>query len=380
MSDTTQITILNVEDDEATRYAKSRILCQAGYIVKEAETGTAALQMAREAPPDLILLDVKLPDLDGFEVCRQLKSDPATSSTIVVQMSAAFVDKRDQVHGLEGGADGYLTEPIQPEELLATVKAFVRLRQTEEKLQHMNDELSRQAVELRRSNEDLQQFAYVASHDLQEPLRTVISYAQLLSRRYQGKLDADADDFIDYVRAGATHMQELITDLLAFSQVQTKGQPFAMTDCEKVLARVLLRLQAQIEETRAVVTHDSLPTVFADVTQLGQVLQNLLSNALKFHGKQPPRVHVSAQSDGKQWVFAVRDQGIGLEPTHAARIFQVFQRLHSRRAYPGTGIGLAICKRIIEQHGGRIWVESELGKGATFLFTLPAVPGEADGP
>jgi two-component system sensor histidine kinase/response regulator len=371
MSDTTQVTILNVEDDEATRYAKSRVLCQAGYIVKEAETGTAALQMAREAPPDLILLDVKLPDLDGFEVCRQLKSDPATSSTIVVQMSAAFVDKRDRVHGLEGGADGYLTEPIQPDELLATVKAFVRLRQTEEKLQHMNDELSRQAVELRRSNEDLQQFAYVASHDLQEPLRTVINYAQLLSRRYQGKLDANADEFIDYVRAGATQMQELITDLLAFSQVQTKGQPFAMTDCEEVLARVLLGLQAQIEETRAVVTHDLLPTVFADATQLGQVLQNLLSNALKFHGKQPPRVHVSAQSDGKQWVFAVRDQGIGLDPQFAERIFVIFQRLHSRSEFPGTGIGLAICKKIIERHGGRIWVKSEPGTGSTFYFTLP---------
>jgi light-regulated signal transduction histidine kinase (bacteriophytochrome) len=371
MADNTQIIILNVEDNEATRYAKSRILRRAGYLVKEAESGKAALQMVAEEPPDLVLLDVKLPDLNGFEVCRQIKTNPATASVIVVQMSAAFVEKKDLVRGLEGGADGYLTEPIQSEELLATIGAFLRLRRVEEKLQKANTELERQAVELRRSNEELQQFAYTASHDLQEPLRMVTSYVQLLAKRYQGKLDAEASEFINYTVEGASRMQALITDLLNYSRVQTKDRFFTMTDCEEVLARALLLLQVNIEEAQAVVTHDVLPTVRADESQLGQLLQNLISNALKFHGEQPPRVHISAKPDGRQWVFAVQDNGIGIAPQFAERIFVVFQRLHTRREFSGTGIGLAICKKIVERHGGRIWVESELGKGSTFYFTLP---------
>jgi light-regulated signal transduction histidine kinase (bacteriophytochrome) len=373
MSDNTQVTILNVEDNEATRYAKTRILQRAGYVVKEAETGKAALLMAAQEQPDLVLLDVKLPDMDGFEVCRQLKTNPATASILVVQMSAAFVEKTDLVRGLEGGADGYLTEPIQPEELLATVKAFIRLRLAEERLQKANVELKRQTAELQRSNQELQQFAYVASHDLQEPLRMVTSYIQLLAKRYQGKLDATAEEFINYTVEGATRMQELITDLLDYSRVHTQGQPFVMTNCEEILTRILLLMRVKIEETRAVVTHDPLPTVLADASQLGQVLQNLLSNALKFHGRgEPPCVHISAQLEGPYWVFKVQDSGIGIAPQFAERIFAVFQRLHTRREFSGTGIGLAICKRIVERHGGRIWVESEPGKGSTFSFTLPA--------
>jgi len=372
MADNTPITILNVEDNEATRYAKSRILQRAGYIVKEAETGEAALQMVEEEQPDIVLLDVKLPDIDGFEVCRRIKTNPTTASTIVVQMSAAFVEKHDRVRGLEGGADGYLTEPVQPEELIATIKAFTRLRQVEEKLQKANAELERQAAELRRSNEELQQFAYIASHDLQEPLRMVTSYVQLLAKRYRGGLDAETQEFIGYAVEGAARMQDLITDLLNYARMQTTGQPFAMTNCQDVLERVLLVLRMKIEETQAIVTHDVLPTVLADAMQLGQLFQNLISNALKFHGEQPPRVHISANPQGKHWVFKVQDHGIGIAPQFAERIFAVFQRLHTRKEFPGTGIGLAICKKIVERHGGRIWVESELGKGSTFYFTLPA--------
>jgi PAS domain S-box-containing protein len=231
--------------------------------------------------------------------------------------------------------------------------------------------LARQTEELRRSNADLEQFAYVASHDLQEPLRMVASYAQLLARRYRGKLDGDADDFIGFVVDGAVRMQQLINDLLSFSRVGTRGKPFVATDCNTVLQQVLGNLEIAIAESGARVTSDPLPTLPADDVQLGQLLQNLLSNAIKFRGAEPPQVHIGAQRDAAGWVLSVADNGIGIDPKYAERIFVIFQRLHTKADYPGTGIGLAICKKIVERHGGRIWVESRPGAGSTFQFSLP---------
>jgi light-regulated signal transduction histidine kinase (bacteriophytochrome) len=213
----------------------------------------------------------------------------------------------------------------------------------------------------------------VASHDLQEPLRMVASFTQLLEQRYRGKLDADADDFIGFAVDGARRMQALVNDLLAYSRVGTRGKELAPTDSEAVLEIALANLKTAMDETGATVTHDPLPTVAADETQLSQVFQNLVGNARKFRGTEAPRVHVSAQPEDGQWRFSVRDNGIGIDPKHAERIFVIFQRLHARPEYPGTGMGLAISKRIVERHGGRIWVESELGKGATFYFTIRAV-------
>ena len=200
----------------------------------------------------------------------------------------------------------------------------------------------------------------------------VASYTQLLARRYQGKLGPDADEFIAYAVDGATRMQGLIEDLLAYSRVGSRGRDLAPTDVNALVDRVLRDLRGAIDDSRAVVTRDPLPTVPADAIQLGEVFQNLIANALKFHGPAPARVHLTAERDGDVWHFAVRDNGIGIDPRHAERIFVIFQRLHAKADYPGTGIGLAICKRIVERHGGKIWVESEVGKGSTFFFTLPA--------
>ncbi|MBW8907339.1 MAG: PAS domain S-box protein [Betaproteobacteria bacterium] len=244
-------------------------------------------------------------------------------------------------------------------------------KRAEAELRRAHDELARKAEELQRSNAELEQFAYVASHDLQEPLRMVSSYTQLLARRYSDKLDGDAREFMNYVVDGAARMKQLIEDLLAYSRVGTKGKEFKPVSLEAPLKRAVTNLRAAIEESGAAVSWDSLPRVDVDEVQLVQLFQNLIGNALKFRGQAPPRIHVSAQEENAEWRVSIADNGIGIEPQYFERIFMLFQRLHTMGEYPGTGIGLAICKKVAERHGGRIWLESQLGAGSTFHFTLP---------
>ena len=371
MQNTAPTVILNVEDNEATRYTRSRILRRAGFVVCEATNGVDALAMAATERPALVLLDVKLPDIDGFEVCRRLKNQPDTATTIVLQVSANLVERGDKIRGLEGGADGYLTEPMTSDELVATVRSYVRLYQAEDKLLRANRELQRQTDSLRRSNDELQQFAYAISHDLQEPLRAISMYSQLLIAQYAREADPEVREFTQYITDGVERMQALIVDLLEYSRVDTQAKAVTQTDCTYVVNQVLQDLQFSIEESGAQVTVDPLPTVWGDSRRLAQVFLNLLGNALKFRGSHPPRIHVSATQSEEGWRFCVQDNGIGIDPQFAERVFAIFQRLHLRHEYPGTGIGLAICKKIVEQHGGRIWVESRLGEGASFFFTLP---------
>ncbi len=226
-------------------------------------------------------------------------------------------------------------------------------------------------VDLERSNKELEQFAYVASHDLQEPLRKVASFTQLLAERYSDKLDDEARQFITYAVDGAHRMQGLINDLLAYSRVGTRGETFVTVDGEAILDYSLANLEMAIKESGAVVTHDRLPTFLGDASQLVQLFQNLIGNAIKFRGEAPPSVHVSVVSHDNEWIFRVCDNGIGIDPQYFDRLFVIFQRLHSRAKYPGTGIGLAISKKVVERHGGRIWVESESGKGSSFYFSIP---------
>jgi light-regulated signal transduction histidine kinase (bacteriophytochrome) len=234
-------------------------------------------------------------------------------------------------------------------------------------------------TELRRSNAELEQFAYVASHDLQEPLRAMAGTVQVLQNRYQGKLDARADMIITHAVAAVTRMQTLVSDLLAFSRLARHGDLFAPTDFTNVLQDVSANLEVAIAESGASITHDDLPIMMADGSQMRQLLQNLLSNAIKFRGESPLQIHVSARREENTWLFSVSDNGPGIEPQYFERIFVIFQRLVTRDEYPGTGIGLAVCKKIVERHGGHIWLESEMDKGATFYFTIvDSAPADKD--
>ena len=232
-------------------------------------------------------------------------------------------------------------------------------------------ELAEKAAALSKSNSELQQFAYVASHDLQEPLRMVISYLTLLNKRYSDRLDADGQEYVRYAVDGGKRMKELIDDLLAYSRVDAGGKQFVQVEMNSLVSKTLLHLKVPIGENNATIVVDQLPIVNADESQITQVMQNLIANAIKFRGNARPEIHITATIGPEEWIFSVKDNGIGMDMKYSEKIFQMFQRLHTKEEYPGTGVGLAIAKKIVERHGGRIWVESEEGKGATFSFTVP---------
>jgi light-regulated signal transduction histidine kinase (bacteriophytochrome) len=550
-------TILVVDDTPTNLEVLFDFLSNAGFKVLFAEDGESALEKANYAIPNLILLDILMPGIDGFETCRRLKENETTKAIPVIFLTA-LTDTVDKVKGFSLGAVDFITKPLQYEEVLARVETHLRLQALTKQLQEQNERLAQeiqerkqaetaiqrqnqrsqlfaevtfkirqslqldeilqtavievqkildadrvliyqlwpdgtgsgvaeavqpdlprvlgyafpqevfpeeskqqyrhgrirkledverdnqipdclanflrqfrvqaklvvpilakedlwwlliahqcsgprrwtvfetellqqlanqigialtqaqlleqetlQRQELARSNAELQQFAYIASHDLQEPLRMVTSYLQLLERRYKGKLDADANDFIQYAVDGAARMRTLINDLLTYSRIGTRGRPFELTSSAEALVRAITNLKVAIEESEAIVTYADLPNLRADPTQLTQLFQNLISNAIKFRSEARPQVRIEANRQEDAWLFSVQDNGIGIDSQYSDRIFVIFQRLNNRVDYPGTGIGLAVCKKIVERHGGKIWVQSELGQGATFYFTIP---------
>ena len=303
---------------------------------------------------------------------------PGRQWSLIITPTSAFLADQDAWEAWVVLAGGLLVTALLIAYLITVIKHSAKTQRLADQLQQSSDyvlgisqDLEKQAQELVRSNQELEQFAHIASHDLQEPLRMVSGYTQLLERRYKDKLDSDANEFIGYAVDGAKRMQTQINDLLAYSRVTTQGKSFVATDCSNIYDIAVGNLAASIEESGALVTRDYLPTLPADPTQLVSVFQNLIGNGIKYHGEQPPQIHVSAVESGDEWVFSFKDNGIGIESDFIERIFVIFYRLHSKNEYPGTGIGLAICKRVVERHGGRIWVESEPQKGSTFYLTLP---------
>jgi len=252
------------------------------------------------------------------------------------------------------------------------VNALTR-KDAENALRQKTDALKRANEGLERSNIELQQYAYVASHDLQEPLRNISSFTGLLARRYKGRLDADADGYIGYITEATARLSRMIQDMLEYSRVDSQSQPFQQCRLDNVFKLAMSNLGASLLEAGAQVTHGELPMVLGDPSQLTQLLQNLIGNAIKFRGENAPRVHVEARRENGTWQMSIRDNGIGIKPEDARLLFQPFKRLHAHDRYPGSGIGLAVCKRIVERHRGRIWVESNPGQGSTFHFTLPPV-------
>ena len=411
--------ILIAEDSPTQSLQLRHVLETHGMKVTAAADGREALALIEEHAPDLLITDIQMPEMDGYELCRRIKEHPRLAGLPVILLTS-LSDVQDIMHGLECGADNFIVKPYDEEFLVGRihhvlahqklaredtsrhgipflfagekrvlpsdparmigllVSTYETAVQKNLALRHANAALEEKARELARSNADLERFGYIASHDLIEPLRTITSFLQLLERRHQASLDEDAKEYISMAVDGAARMRRLIHALLEYSRVGTRARPFAPCDCSQILATALRNLQTAIEESGARVTYEALPTLPVDDVQIGQLMQNLIGNALKFRKPdEPPRIHVGICAKDGEWQFSIQDHGIGIPEKDAERIFEIFQRLHTAQEYAGTGIGLAICKKIVERHGGRIWVESQPGAGSVFYFTIPAADGLA---
>jgi signal transduction histidine kinase len=364
-----QLRALLIEDNQLDSELILRSLRSNGYevasvVVQDEAAFTKALHAHH---PEIVLADYNLPTWKGMEAVAVLHREGLDVPLILVSGALGDVTAVDCIK--RGATDYVLKDGLA--RLPEAIRRALEEKATRQLRLRAERDLARKNVELERSNADLEQFAYVASHDLQEPLRMVTAYTQLLAERYQGKLDADADKFIGYASEGAQRMQVLIQDLLAFSRV---GRNVARreVECNSMMLEILQTLSSSIQESGAAITAGALPTLWGDRTQLAQIFQNLIGNAIKFRKQEEPLViSVSAEKNDLEWRFKVTDNGIGIAPEHLENVFVVFQRLHARTEYPGNGIGLAICKKIVERSGGKIWVESEVGHGASFIFTLP---------
>jgi two-component system, sensor histidine kinase and response regulator len=420
----TQVNILLVDDEPANLLALEAVLEGLGQKLVRARSGKEALRCLIKGEFALVLLDVSMPDMDGFETARLIREREKTRLTPIIFLTAVGKTEHEIFRGYKVGAVDYLLKPLVPEILKSKVMIFIELFNKTDQIKRLNDELKQHALELEaanqdlkrenevrqrveqelrlseeklknlnalleervaersaaaeqkarelaRSNAELQQFVHVSSHDLKEPLRTITSYVQLLQQSYKDKLGSEADDYVHFVVEGTHRLQQLIDDLLSYTRLSAPEQPARSTDLSKVFQETLLNLETALKETGAQITWDPLPVVTANPSHMILLFQNLIGNAIKFRGKDHPKIHVSARREGDEWFFSVSDNGIGIDPKYFEKLFIVFQRLHTREEYPGTGIGLALCRKIVEQHGGKIWVESKMGKGSVFHFTLP---------
>ncbi len=406
----------NADDRRILRYNLERHGCK----VIEAADGQEGLELAKTHKPELIISDALMPRMDGYQFLRSIKTDDNLKSIPFIFYSAVYTGEKEAELAVSIGADAFIVKPKEPEELWDAIldileqcklkampasnaplveadEEYLRkyssivATKLEEKmivceravaeLKRAEEKLELKTAELERSNAELEHFAHVASHDLKEPLVSIGGFSELLLNKYADRLDAKGREYLSRIMNGTARMEALINDLLAYSRVTTKAKPFQPVACNAVLRAALANLKAAVEESKAVITFDELPIVTGDETQLTQLFQNLISNAIKYRSERPLRIHVSVKSISDPAVqsviqagrlFSISDTGIGIERAHFEKIFEIFQRLHAdEKKYPGTGIGLAICKKIVERHGGRIWVESKPGEGSVFYFTLP---------
>jgi light-regulated signal transduction histidine kinase (bacteriophytochrome) len=364
--------LLVVDDDETNRDILKRHLERQGYSVEESAGGSDAIAKLCTVAYDAVLLDLVMPEMNGLEVLKVLKQDPALFNIPVLVISASD-ELASVAESIKSGAEDYLFKPFDPVLLRARLTATLDRKRLRDEERMRSAEVEKVTQALKRSNEDLQRFAYAASHDLQAPIRTITSYLQLLDRRVGDRLNEDEREMIAFATGAAKRMSTLVQDLLLYSQVSTHRRTLEQVDCDAVLKALLHDLQAAVEESKAEVHWELLPTVRAERSSMRQLFQNLVSNAIKYRGAESPRIRISASQEGDFWIFCVSDNGLGIAPEYKQRIFEMFQRLHGEEL-PGSGIGLAMCQRIVERFGGKIWVESEEGKGSHFYFNLPVNP------
>jgi signal transduction histidine kinase len=384
---------LLIVDDIATNRKLLRVTLEAeGHNILEAADGVEALQILARETVDAVISDILMPNMDGFRLCHEIRKSERFRALPFIIYTSTYTSSGDVKLAQTVGADKYLikpapiaamidalrevmdTQPARPALSAPAVEDIYVLKQYSQTLVHKieekNAELAQANQALKRSNEELRQFAHIASHDLQTPLRNISRFVQLLQSTYAEALDEQAKDWIRRTVQSADHMHTLIQDVLAYSFVDSQASLFQPTSFREVFNDAVALLETSTRDAGGKITCDELPTVTGDRRQLVQLLQNLIGNGLKFHGSEPPHVHVSAKSGANEWVFSVRDNGIGIAPKHHEKIFEIFRRLHDQREYPGTGIGLAICRRVVHRHGGRICVESEAGHGSVFHFTI----------
>lgn len=364
-TDTPKKEILVVDDTPDNLRLLSAILTQQNYEVRKALNSTRAIASVEADAPDLVLLDIKMPGMDGYEVCKVLKSNPDTQEIPVIFISA-LDDALDKVKAFSVGGVDYITKPFQEAEVLARIENQLCLRQLQVQLRDQNEELAR-------SNRELQQFAHIVSHDLQQPLQSITGYAKIIALQSENQLDNSAHQYLGKILNASDRMQRLIKDLLSYAQIGQENGEFTWVDCNSVLKQALGNLDIALRESRAELDAAPLPKLLGSEVQLVQLFQNLIGNAIKFASPQEiPKIRIAASQSEHHWFFEVQDNGIGIPPDRIQEVFETFRRLHSAQKYPGTGIGLATCKKIVENHQGEIWAQSQQNSGTVICFKLPA--------
>jgi two-component system, sensor histidine kinase and response regulator len=365
------VDVLVVDDNDKNLLAIEAVLAPLGQTIVLKRSGADALRWLLRSEAAVVLLDVRMPEVDGFETALAIRERDRSRHTPIIFITAIDTDPTKMARGYSMGAVDFLFKPVVPEILRSKVAVFVELHQRRREIAQQARALEKRTRELARSNAELAQFAYVASHDLQEPLRKVTGFAKLLAEELEGKIQGEPLAHLRVVQDAVQRMQRMIQDLLSYARAG-QGESVELTSLDAALDSALERLETAVVESRAVVAREPLPSVRMHPLEAIQLFQNLVSNALKFRRTEPPRVHISAAREGGEWIVTVRDNGIGIPGPQAAELFQVFRRLHSRTAYPGTGIGLATCRKIAESLGGRIWVEPAPDEGSTFRVAFPA--------
>ncbi len=363
--------VLLVDDRRENLLALEGLLRGPEREIFKATSGRQALELLIEHQFAVALIDVQMPEMDGFELAELMRSSDDTQSIPIIFVTAGVHDQAATFRGFDAGAVDFLHKPLNERIVRSKVKVFLDLYRQKQLLQDQLEKLERSQEELAVSNRELERFAYIASHDIKEPLRVIGSYLSLLAKKYRGKLDKDADEYINYAVTGSKRLSTLVESLIRHSQVGGVKVELSETDCNDLVKEVLHDLSASIEEKGAQFSVSGLPSVPCDRTQYRQLFQNLISNAMKFTSGKAPEVRISAERTPDSWTFSVSDNGIGIPEAEKNKIFDAFVRGHAREEFAGDGIGLSICKTIVEKHGGKIWVDSEVGKGSSFTFTLP---------